>query len=598
MPFAKKYSSLIYKVFFVFLFSFFSSFSQLSITSNAFALNLAQKIVGNGINISNATLNTGGNAAGTFTYNGSNLGLTNGILLTTGLANNAANGGNYFCNINNGNVFSDADLTFISPQGKYDVCILEFDFVPLCDTLKINYVFGSEEYPKAIYNAYNDVFGIFLSGSKPGGGSYASVNIATLPNGITPVSIDSVNAGWPIGTNASHFNYYHDNYSVPNNDIAYNGYTIPISSKAALVSCSKYHLKIAIADGGNGLYDSGVFIQGNSLNCANPPVVTPSAFYSCYNSGTVAVHVTNYAGTPSYTWYPGNQHSDTLKNVVPGTYTCVVDLPGVCGNYALTAFVPTVQVVNVTTGDQLICKGKSLHLLASGANSYTWFPSSGLNNISIANPVASPSVTTTYSVSGTTTGNCTSVDYVTISVSSLTITPDFIASTYQTNIDLSAIHFTASTAGAVLFTWDFGDGTNDSIAQPTHVYNEAGTYEVGLTVYDANQCSETVYKEIIIDDILKDLYTFYIPDAFTPNGDNINEIFKPLGIGWDPAKFKFEIYDRWGRIVFTSNDPDTGWNGLMKGKAKVEPDVYVWHITLKDIYRKEHSYIGHVSLLK
>ncbi|MGZ3900498.1 MAG: choice-of-anchor L domain-containing protein [Bacteroidia bacterium] len=576
----------------------FFSFSQLTISNNSSALSLAHSIVGNGVTISNAMITSGSNSSGTFTYNGSNLGLSNGVILTTGSAQGAANGGSYFCNISNGIIFSDPQLTAISPQGKYDVCILEFDFVPLCDTLKINYVFGSEEYPKAIYQAYNDVFGIFLTGPKPGGGNYVSKNIATLPNGITPVSIDSINGGWPIGTNASHFEYYHDNYSSPNNDISYNGYTIPITSKAPLITCASYHIKIAIADGGNALYDSGVFIQGNSMACISPPLVTSSSVYSCYNTGTVSVNVSNYSGIPSYTWFPGNQHSDTLKNIPPGTYTCIIDMPGVCGNYSVSTFVPVSQTVSVETPGQVVCLGKSLQLQANGSLSYTWSPATGLSNINSPNPIATPTITTTYSVAGSSSIGCVTSAAVTLSVSSFGSVPDFSASVYQASIDDPPVQFTASPTSQVHWHWDFGDGGSDSLKEPQHAYNNPGSYIVGLTVSDTNNCSETVYKEIIINDIIKDLYTFYIPNSFTPNGDNMNELFMPKGVGWDPLNYRFDIYNKWGKIIFTTGDSHKGWNGLMDSDTELEADVYTWKINMKDIYHKEHSFIGHVTLVR
>jgi gliding motility-associated-like protein len=595
MPVKRKIYSTVCLFTIFLLFSGPQVLAQLSVTNNNNALSLAQKIVGNGITISNAFLNGGPYAAGTFSYSGAHLGLTNGIMLTTGTAASAANPGNYFCNVSNGSMQADPDITSISPQAKYDVCILEFDFIPLCDTLKINYVFGSEEYPKAIYQTYNDVFAIFLTGPKPGGGNYSAQNIATLPNGYTPVSIDSINAGWPIGTNASHFNYYVDNYSSANNDIAYNGYSVPITSKAALVTCSSYHLKIAIADGGNALYDSGVFIQGSSLACGNAPVVTSSAITGCADAGTVSVQVSNYSGVPSFTWLPGNQHSDTLKDVAAGTYVCLVDLPGVCGNYSVSATVSPQQTLSVK-GNAFLCKGSSAQLIASGVSTYTWFPSANLNNANIANPVASPSATTIYSVAGTASNGCVSVQNITVTVGGQSSPVAFNASSYFTSIENSVIQFTAN-SGPSGFYWNFGDGSTDTIMKPTHSFNEPGTYIVSLTVVDSNNCSQTVAREIIVNDIIPDLFTFYAPDAFTPNNDQVNDVFQLKGVGWDPSHFKLKIYNKWGTMIFATDDPRKAWDGR-EGGAVLGSDVYVWQVYLKDIYKKEHNFIGKVTLLR
>ncbi|MBK9414417.1 MAG: choice-of-anchor L domain-containing protein [Bacteroidetes bacterium] len=246
-------------------------FSQLTIINNGSAAALAQAIVGSGITVSNATMNTGINSTGTFTYTGSNLGLPNGVVLTSGYASDVASPGTDFSNVQNGNNVNDADVIAISSQARYDACLLEFDFIPVCDTLHITYVFGSEEYPRYI-NQYNDVFAMFLSGPNPSGGNYLSQNIATLPNGTTPVSIFTVNGGWPLGSGASNPAFYVDNYTNPNSDIVYDGYTIPITSVVAVTPCQTYHMKIAVVDALNGKYDSGVFIQGNTFTCTTAPV--------------------------------------------------------------------------------------------------------------------------------------------------------------------------------------------------------------------------------------------------------------------------------------------------------------------------------------
>src|ERR1700752_1434438 len=151
------------------LFVPFISFSQMSVTTTGTAATLAQYIAGPGVTVSNSTINCGGNAAGSFTFSGPDLGgLTGGILLTTGTATQATNPGNFLCNVTNGNNFSDPNLTALVPTAFYDACILEFDFIPVCDSLNMTYVFGSEEYPQGV-GGYNDAFAIFLTGPNPSG---------------------------------------------------------------------------------------------------------------------------------------------------------------------------------------------------------------------------------------------------------------------------------------------------------------------------------------------------------------------------------------------------------------------------------------------
>ncbi len=252
-----------------------TSVSQLTVTPDSVATTLAQAIEGSGVTISSASLNCGAGGAGTFSYpsTGTNLGLTNGILLTNGGANIVANAGSYFCSVQTGNNFTDTDLTAIYTSDTNDVCILQFDIIPMGDTMSIKYVFGSEEYNGYVCSPFNDAFGFFLTGLNPAGGTYNGQNIAILP-GITPatpVSINTVNNGGTMyPCSATNPSFYHDNIASPNNDIAYDGYTIPITSVIPVVASATYHIKIAIADASDEIFDSGVFIQdGISSNQPN-----------------------------------------------------------------------------------------------------------------------------------------------------------------------------------------------------------------------------------------------------------------------------------------------------------------------------------------
>lgn len=438
-------------------------FSQLVITNNSSAVSLAHAIVGSGITVSNATIDCGGNSTATFTYTGTSLGVPNGVLLTSGNASDVANPGTYFSSIQNGNNLSDPDVIAISSQARYDVCLLEFDFIPVCDTLHITYVFGSEEYPQYI-NQYNDVFAMFLTGPNPAGGNYSSHNIATLPNGTTPVSIFTVNGGWPIGSGASNPAYYIDNYSNPNNDIAYDGYTIPITSIVAVTPCVSYHLKIAIVDAGNGRYDSGVFIQGNTFTCTTAPNSTISATDACINNGTAAVMVSNYSGPSSYLWFPGGQTTSAITNLIPGNYSCQITYPGLCTTDSLTVTVndahPTVTPVQVAT----ICIGQTVSLTANtsgGAPAYNYSWSTG--GISV-NSTVSPAVNTTYSVIATDANGCSSLpENLLINVN--------LPLTIQTTNPLSICESSSTTLSAIAsggsgnysYLWSPSFGLSDSI---------------------------------------------------------------------------------------------------------------------------------------
>lgn len=396
------------------------SFAQLTVTTNSVASSLAQSIAGNGVTVSNATLNCGPNGSGDFTYTGTNLGMSSGIILTTGFASDAASAGTYFCSQSTGNSFTDPQLTAIDPSATNDVCMLEFDFVPVCNSISITFVFGSEEYPTFV-GSFNDAFGIFLTGPNPGGGSYTSTNIGVLPNN-TPVSINNVNAGM-------NSTYFVDNYTNPNNDVAYDGYTVPVTSVTQVVPCSTYHVKIGIADAIDQAYDSGVFIGSNAVSCTTAPVVTTSATpAACGGSnGSVTASVTNYTGTVTYNWLPGNQNTATVSGLSVGTYSCVVTYTAGCSS----AISQTVTASVTNSGSSIVISASTQSATCSNANdgTATANPSGGLAPYTYTwttNPAQNTQTATglsagIYSVTVTDSAGCVQTTTVNVGISNPTV---------------------------------------------------------------------------------------------------------------------------------------------------------------------------------
>lgn len=476
-------------------------FSQLTIINNGSAAALAQAIVGSGITVSNATMNTGINSTGTFTYTGSNLGLPNGVVLTSGYASDVASPGTDFSNVQNGNNVNDADVIAISSQARYDACLLEFDFIPVCDTLHITYVFGSEEYPRYI-NQYNDVFAMFLSGPNPSGGNYLSQNIATLPNGTTPVSIFTVNGGWPLGSGASNPAFYVDNYTNPNSDIVYDGYTIPITSVVAVTPCQTYHMKIAVVDALNGKYDSGVFIQGNTFTCTTAPVSAINSTDACVNTGSATATVSNFSGTPTYLWSPGGQTTSTISNLYPGDYTCVISYPGLCTTDSLTATIDDVQPTVAAMAGDTICIGQSVSLTAigsGGASGYTYSWSSG--GVPVSSNV-NPTTTTTYDVVAIDQNGCSSLPQ------SVSIEVNPPLSLYT----LPVINVCAGTSNALssivsggnenyFYSWSPVAGLNNPlISEPVVTLNTSTTYTLTVTD-DCGTPAVTSYSNVNVQQL-------------------------------------------------------------------------------------------------
>jgi hypothetical protein len=173
------------------------SWSQLIVnnTTNAVAA-VENFLLGEGIVATNITYVGNNDQIASFNCVNCNLGISSGVVMSSGNASTASgpnnNGGisNAYTNV------SDVDLAQLSGNTLNDACVLEFDFVPVGDSLIFNYVFGSDEYPEYANSGFNDAFGFFLSG--PGiNGPYSdnAINIALIPGTNLPVTINNLNNG-------------------------------------------------------------------------------------------------------------------------------------------------------------------------------------------------------------------------------------------------------------------------------------------------------------------------------------------------------------------------------------------------------------------
>jgi gliding motility-associated-like protein len=385
-------------------------YSQLVISNQGgTATAVVTAMVGGGLTVSNATINCQSNAYGTFTNGAStNLGIPSGIVLTTGNVNTLNGAGGTFWSANNGTTCNDAQLGSLEPLADYDCCILEFDVVPSCTTLRIRFVFGSEEYPEWVSAGYNDAFGFFVTGQNPGGGNYNNTNVATLPNNTTIVSIDNVNAN----TNSA----YYVNNSTGTSSVL-DAFTTVLTRDVAVTPCLTYHFKLAIADAGDPIFDSGVFID--FLDCVNSVTSTTSTTpATCAgNDGTATANVS--AGYPpySYSWNTTPpQTTATATGLAPGTYTVTIDDAGSCTPpLTQTIIVGTSGAATTPTFNQVppICTGESFTLANTSTNNITGTWSPAINNTATTNYTFTP-----------TSGLCATTTTMTVTVNT-PITPVF-----------------------------------------------------------------------------------------------------------------------------------------------------------------------------
>ncbi len=178
---------------------------------------------------------------------------------------------------------------------------------------------------------------------------------------------------------------------------------------------------------------------------------------------------------------------------------------------------------------------------------------------------------------------------------------DFTSSPQPTDIFRTDISFLdASSMDVVQWAWDFGPGgvPGTSAEQfPAEVHypgDAAGTYPVQLVVTNMDGCTDTIVHMVVIEG----QYALYVPNAFTPDGDGVNDTWIPCITGQDEPHYQLRIFDRWGEEIWASNDPVVGWDGRRDGEL-LKNDLFVWRLETSEANTTmRHVYMGHVSLLK
>lgn len=270
---------------------------------------------GTGVEISNITYNGPLNAIGFFDAANTNLGINAGILITSGSVGNTVGPNSMSGITQSNNMPGDSTLNSLIPgYMTYDASVIEFDVIPDNDTLYFKYVFGSDEYMEFVNSSFNDVFGFFISGP----GINGDVNMALVPDTNIVVSINNVNC-------QTFPQYYVCNdlnsptcilnscpLSADSTTLEYDGFTAGLKACSLVQPGETYHIKIAVADAGDMIFDSGVFISIESLDGGNGlPCV--ANYNPNYSDNTVQF---NYTGkyASSYLWDFGDGTFSTEKN--------------------------------------------------------------------------------------------------------------------------------------------------------------------------------------------------------------------------------------------------------------------------------------------
>jgi len=305
-------------------------------------------------------------------------------------------------------------------------------------------------------------------------------------------------------------------------------------------------------------------------------------------------------GNASFAWLPPVGLDDPAAErpvASPDTTTTyrVVVSEGVCADTAsITLRVNPRPEAGYFSSQPAGCEGLEVHFIANSAaaTSYVWDFGDGSPLSNAPNPSHVYNEAGEYPVTLTVTGagGCESTATLTTVRISDSGAAAFTASPApgtELNLPEAAVQFSDQSQAAVRWFWDFGDGATATAQDPAHVYGEAGSYTVSLTVTDENGCVSTATEgpfTVAADNLL-------IPNVFTPNGDGTNDEYLVRYNGTEV--FSLQIYDRWGRSFFESDAAQDGWDGLDPEGQPAKEGVYYYLVRIG-----EQEYNGNVTLLR
>ena len=357
--------------------------------------------------------------------------------------------------------------------------------------------------------------------------------------------------------------------------------------------------------------DSNCTTTDSVIVFVSPPlIVTASADDSICPGDPIAISVIASNGgfgvPPVYSYSWNNGPNSQSQTVTPGTTTTyIVTLTDGCSpavSDSVTIVVNSLPIVNFLADTLGLCESPQQSFTFynqtspnGGITSWTFGDGNGASGDIVSHAYANPG---SYDITLTVTGinGCTdfSTKFGYVSVFANPVANFSMDPTPASMFDPTVNFFDLSYNNIVGWTWNIG-GLDTSILQnPSYIFPEdTGHYLIVLTVVDVNGCVDTTSgTAIVIGE-----YGIYVPNAFTPDGDGLNEGFFPNGFGIADDDYTFMIFDRWGEIIFESHKKFEPWNGTYKGEI-VQNGVYVWKLFFTDINGKQHIELGHTSVIR
>jgi gliding motility-associated-like protein len=379
---------------------------------------------------------------------------------------------------------------------------------------------------------------------------------------------------------------------------------------------------------GNGVFSwtpGTAMVNGNTASPTVNPVITTTYTVQlddngCLNHDSVKVRVVDHVTLQAmndtticqgdtiqlhvqsdglrYTWMPVNQVlNNTAANPLVVTwfntsYQVIAGI-GSCTATDRVIVTPVPYPVAMAGADTTICFATPARLHGSSeAIRYAWLPSPTLSNINVLDPVAKPTATTAYVLSAYDNKGCPKPGYDTVVVNVL---PDILAFAGRDTAVVTGQLLQLQASGGVKYQWmPETNLSNYAIDNPTATYStpSAGiSYKV--LVYNEANCVDSAYIRV---KVFQTLPSVFVPNAFTPNRDGRNDMLRPIAVGIARIDF-FQIYNRWGQLVFSTSINEHGWDGTIAGKLQPS-GTYVWVVKAVDYLGSPYMQRGTLVLLR
>jgi len=347
--------------------------------------------------------------------------------------------------------------------------------------------------------------------------------------------------------------------------------------------------------GTDGNTCSNTAVATVTVNTSPSLTLSSTDDYCGSSSGTVSVVASGGLAPYAYTWNTSPaQTSDVVTNLAAAQYSVTVtDANGCFTTGITTVFAQAGFTLSSSSGTEHCGQldGMAVVTANNALNplTYSWSHNNGLNSETAQN-LATGSYIVTVS-----DGLCTQTITITVGNYDGPLA-GFHPERTVVDVEDGPVVFADMSNGAIQWFYDFGDGGQSSSQSPSYQYGQTGSYTVLQVVTDQFGCVDSAFQNILVNEG----FAFFVPNAFSPNGDGKNDYFEVSGYGIDLNTFNMAVFNRWGDMVFKTTNINHMWDGgrsEAKDPEDLRQNVYSYHITFKTMSGKDKEYFGRVITL-